>query len=159
MKQTFDDSLYRKGVGIILVNKDKKVFLGKRKNDFVNSWQLPQGGIEENEDEEKAAYRELLEEVGINNAQLIIKSADYYYYNIPVTLRKKIWNNKYIGQKQRWFLFNFLGNDNDININYHHDIEFSKWKWEEWDNIVSQAIHFKRNLYRKLIKEFGQYIV
>jgi putative (di)nucleoside polyphosphate hydrolase len=147
------DHLYRCGVGIVVLNQNKKIFVGKRIDNNTDAWQMPQGGIDAGEDEDKAMYRELKEETSISNIKIIRKSQEYFYYNLPYNLQKKFWGGKYLGQKQRWYLVEYLGNDGDININTEHP-EFSEWKWVNKDEINKIIVSFKKELYRDIIKEF-----
>ena len=122
---------YRSNVGIMMVNKTGYIFVGQRLDNNQNAWQMPQGGIEAGEDPETAAYRELLEETGVNqqNVRFLASSSRWLSYDLPEDLIPTLWNGKFRGQKQKWFLFKFLGKDGDINIATEHP-EFSKWKWK-----------------------------
>jgi putative (di)nucleoside polyphosphate hydrolase len=153
------DHLYRKGVGIVLVNEQKKIFVGKRIYNNSNAWQMPQGGIDEGENEDLAVMRELYEETGIlqENIIIIAKSSDYFYYNLPYNLQKKFWGGRYIGQKQRWYLAKFCGNDNQINLTTHSP-EFSNWQWVEKENLISLIVNFKRELYQQILLEFQHFL-
>tara|TARA_Y100000590_G_C15417292_1_gene899983 strand:+ start:332 stop:811 length:480 start_codon:yes stop_codon:yes gene_type:complete len=146
---------YRKGVGIILLNREKKVFVGKR-IDFKNKfWQMPQGGINKNEKSENAVYRELYEETGIKKAKIIFKSKKWFQYKIPLNLKKKIWKGKFLGQKQKWFVMKFNGNEKkDINLNIHK-AEFCDWKWVDFKDLEKLIVPFKKKMYKEIIKEFG----
>lgn len=150
------DNLYRKGVGIIILNNNREIFVGKR-IDNKNSWQMPQGGIDDQEDEEIAMKRELKEETGISNIRIITSSKGYYYYNLPEKLRKNFWGGKYIGQKQRWFLIEYLGQNHQININYFEP-EFTDWKWVKKDQLIDLIVPFKRELYGNLLLEFKNFL-
>lgn len=150
------DHLYRNGVGIVVLNKDKKIFVGKRIDNNTNAWQMPQGGIDAGEDEDKAMYRELREETGIENIRLIAKSSGYFYYNLPYNLQKKFWGGKYLGQKQRWYLVEYLEADEAINIHTEQP-EFSEWKWVTKDELGKIIVSFKRELYREIIREFEKH--
>ena len=121
---------YRSNVGIMMVNKSGYIFVGQRLDNNQNAWQMPQGGIDAGEDPETAAYRELLEETGVNqqNVRFLASSSRWLSYDLPEDLIPTLWNGKFRGQKQKWFLFKFLGKDGDINIATEHP-EFSKWKW------------------------------
>ncbi|NBX53004.1 MAG: RNA pyrophosphohydrolase [Proteobacteria bacterium] len=153
------DHLYRNGIGIILINSNKKIFVGKRIDNQSDAWQMPQGGIDVGEDEDLAMYRELLEETGIKseNVKLIKKSNRYFYYNLPYKLQKKFWGGKYLGQKQRWYLVRFVGTDQDVNIS-SHEPEFSEWKWVNSDDLLNLIVSFKRKLYQELITEFSEFL-
>jgi len=156
-KEDTPDHLYRSGVGIVVINKDKKIFVGKRVDNHSDAWQMPQGGIDAGEDEDKAMFRELLEETSITNIELIAKSTKYFYYNLPYKLQKKFWGGKFLGQKQRWYLVKFLGDDNNININTETP-EFSEWKWVNKSEISSFIVSFKKSLYSDIINEFKDHL-
>lgn len=153
------DYLYRSGVGIMLINGDKKIFVGKRIDNNSDAWQMPQGGIDAGEDEDLAMLRELVEETGIaaDKIEIIGKSQRYFYYNLPYKLQKKFWGGKYLGQKQRWYLAKFIGNESDINIKTEIP-EFSEWKWINSNEIIEAIVRFKRDLYREVIAEFSKYL-
>lgn len=144
---------YRKSVGIILLNKDKKAFIGKRINSIAGGWQMPQGGMDDNETIENAAFRELKEETGTNNAKIIAKTENYYYYDLPDELLKEIWKGEFRGQQQIWFALSFLGKDNEIDLNKHQPPEFSDWRWEKLSEIPNLIVSFKKQLYLDVIKE------
>jgi putative (di)nucleoside polyphosphate hydrolase len=150
-----EDGLYRKNVGIVLQNKEGMVFVGQRFGTGHTTWQMPQGGIGDGETEEEALTREIAEEIGIfpNSFEVVSKTKDYYYYVIPKRMRKSIWNNLYIGQRQRWFLGIFKGKDEDINISTEFP-EFNEWCWMSPLEISEKAIIFKQDLYKKVFFEF-----
>ncbi len=148
---------YRKGVGIMLLNSARKVFVAKRIDMTSEAWQMPQGGIDKGEDAKVAALRELLEETGTNKATIIAESNGWYNYDLPDELVPIIWNGKYRGQQQKWFLMNFIGKDNDINIKTK-DPEFSEWKWIEPRHLPDIIVPFKRKLYQAIVEEFEKYI-
>ena len=156
---TIPDHLYRKGVGIVLINKDRKIFVGKRIDSKFNAWQMPQGGIDVGENEDIALFREVKEETGINksNIHILAKSNQYYYYNLPYKLQKKFWGGKYLGQKQRWYAANFIGRDSDINISTQ-DPEFCQWQWINHDKTNEFTVEFKREMYQNIFDEFAQYL-
>ena len=138
---TKPDYLYRSGVGIMVINKNKEIFVGKRIDNHSDSWQMPQGGIDANEDENKAMTRELEEETGITNIRIIAISQTHFYYNLPYNLQKKFWGGKYLGQKQRWYLLEFVGDEASIIVSTE-DPEFSEWKWipvQQLPEVVRQA--------------------
>jgi len=142
----------RNGVGIVLLNSENKVFVGKRIDNPSNFWQMPQGGINENEKILDAAKRELKEETGITKIK-IIKELDYWLvYELPDNLLGKIWKGKYRGQKQKWFIMKFIGGTKDINIRTSHP-EFLDWKWIEPLKLPDIAVKFKVNVYKKLVEE------
>ena len=147
---------YRKGVGMMVFNDDKKIFVGKR-IDNQKAWQMPQGGVDENEDCFSAARRELYEETGIQSIRVIEKSKEKYTYDLPKYLLGKIWKGKYKGQRQRWFLIKFLGPDSEINLNQKCP-EFNEWKWVDIDELPKIIVPFKKKLYLSLIKEFYDFI-
>ena len=147
---------YRKGVGMMVFNDDKKIFVGKR-IDNQKAWQMPQGGVDENEDCFSAARRELYEETGIQSIRIIEKSKEKYIYDLPKYLLGKIWKGKYKGQRQRWFLIKFLGPDSEINLNQKF-AEFNEWKWVDIDELPKIIVTFKKKLYLSLIKEFYDFI-
>ncbi len=151
---------YRLGVGIMLVNKHRQAFVGLRldhdKTGF-DAWQMPQGGIDPDETPLIAASRELVEEVGIDSASVIAEHSEWLSYDLPAELIDQVWNGKYRGQKQKWFLMQFTGSDKLININTHNP-EFKAWRWEDINNLVSNIVPFKRDLYRQIIAEFSPII-
>ena len=147
---------YRKGVGMMVFNNDKKIFVGRR-IDNQKAWQMPQGGVDENEGCLSAAKRELYEETGIQSIRIIEKSKEKYTYDLPEYLLGKIWKGKYKGQKQRWFLIKFLGPDSEINLN-QKCAEFNEWKWVDIDELSKLIVPFKKELYLSVIKEFQSFI-
>lgn len=144
---------YRPGVGIILLNQKKQVFIGQRADSVVETWQMPQGGIDGEEAPLESALRELMEEVGTNNVELIQTSARWYYYDLPMELQPILWDNQYVGQKQKWFLFQYLGADAEINIKTEQP-EFIAWKWTEFADLPNIIVYFKKQLYLDLVEEF-----
>lgn len=158
-QQDRPNHLYRSGVGILLVNQNKKIFVGKRIDNQSDSWQMPQGGIDVGEDEDAAMFRELQEETGISSqfVKIIKKSDNYFYYDLPYKLQKKFWGGKYLGQRQRWYLLEFLGDDSNINITTQEP-EFSEWKWVEKVDLINLIVSFKRELYQQIISEFTDFL-
>jgi len=158
ISQRKPDYLYRSGVGIVLINENKQIFVGKRIDNNSDAWQMPQGGIDDNEDEDLAMFRELKEETGVDQkfVRLIKKSPGHLYYNLPYKLQKKFWGGKYLGQKQRWYLAEFIGDESAINI-ATEDPEFSDWRWVEKNEVLLRIVAFKRKLYEEVIKEFSRY--
>ena len=152
----FENLPYRNGVGIMVYNDDKKIFVGKR-IDNQKAWQMPQGGIDKNEDTDDAAKRELFEETGIRSIRIIQRSKKEHYYDLPDHLLGKIWKGKYKGQKQSWYLVKFLGPDSEININQDHP-EFNEWKWVDLDELPSLIVPFKKILYQSVVEEFKSFI-
>lgn len=147
--------LYRLGVGMMVVNSQKKIFVGRRIHSVNNdySWQMPQGGINLNEDIVSAAKRELSEETSISNVELIAITPNWLKYDLPTDLKARIWNGKFTGQKQKWCLMKFIGNDQEININTDC-AEFAEWKWEDIENLDKLIVPFKVNLYQTVINLF-----
>ena len=139
----------RLGVGIILLNRANKVFVGKRIDNPKKFWQMPQGGVEKNEELFKAAKRELEEETSVKSVKLIKELDDWIEYILPKNLLGKIWKGKYKGQRQKWFIMKFLGDDNEINIKTKHP-EFLEWKWIEIDKITETVVDFKLNVYKEV---------
>ena len=142
----------RSGVGIVVLNKDNKVFVAKRIDNQKNFWQMPQGGVDKGEDYLTAAYRELEEETSIKNVELIKECDGLISYELPKNLLGIIWKGKFRGQKQKWFLMRYLGNNNDINIKTKNP-EFLDWKWIDPENLTDIAVHFKLEIYKKLKSE------
>ncbi len=149
MKKIFNKLPFRSGVGIILLNKKNKVFVAKRIDNPKNYWQMPQGGVDGDEDFLEAAYRELEEETNIKNIELIKKLDGTTTYELPDHLLGIIWKGKYRGQKQKWFLMRFTGEDKEINIKTKNP-EFLDWKWIELDLITEIAVDFKLHVYKEL---------
>ncbi len=144
---------YRPCVGIMLLNERGEVFVAKRIDSIAEAWQMPQGGIDEGEDVQVAALRELEEEIGTNKVKIIAQSRDWLNYDLPADLVPKLWGGKYRGQTQKWFVMRFLGQDSDINIATAHP-EFSEWKWVARDSLPDLIVPFKRDLYQQLVLEF-----
>ena len=142
----------RLGVGIVLLNSKKKIFVGRRIDNPSNHWQMPQGGIEENEDLLEAAKRELKEETGISKVELIKEVNQWLSYNLPKNLLGKIWKGKYGGQKQKWFIMKFLGEDKEINIKTKNP-EFLDWKWIDVSELPKIAVNFKIDIYKRIKNE------
>ena len=144
----------RTGVGIIVLNKQNKIFVGKRKDNPGDKWQMPQGGVDEGEDYITAMKRELLEETSIKNIEIIKEIDKIYQYELPENLVGIIWKGKYRGQKQKWFITRFLGEEKDINLNTKHP-EFIDWKWIEPKLLPEVIVYFKKDLYLNLLKEIN----
>ena len=144
---------YRPCVGIMLLNRDGRVFVARRKDTPGDYWQMPQGGIDEGETPRQAALRELEEETGTAKAEIIAESREWHSYDLPADLIPKVWSGRYRGQKQKWFVLRFLGEDGDIDLATEHP-EFSTWKWTEIDQLPALIIPFKRPLYECLLEEF-----
>jgi len=149
MKKDLNNLPLRSGVGIVVLNKENKVFVAKRIDNPKNFWQMPQGGVDEGEDFLKAAYRELEEETSIKNVELIKELDGTITYELPDRLLGLIWKGKYKGQKQKWFLMRFVGSDSEINIKTKHP-EFLEWKWVELDKITDLVVDFKLHVYKEV---------
>ena len=142
----------RTSVGIAVLNSENKVFVGKRKDNPFDKWQMPQGGVDPNEPLLKAMQRELLEETSIKNIQVLKELNQWLEYELPENLIGKIWKGKYRGQKQKWFVVKFLGNDNEININTKN-AEFMEWKWIDMDLLPDLIVLFKKHVYETVLTE------
>ncbi len=154
------DLPYRPCAGIMLANKDGKVFVGQRlDNRSSEAWQMPQGGIDEGEEPQDAAIRELFEETGIAPflVDVIAQSREEHFYDLPDELVGKLWKGKWRGQRQHWFLMRFKGDDGDINIETEH-AEFSQWQWITPDRLPQLIVPFKRRLYENIVAEFADLI-
>ena len=144
----------RSGVGIVVLNNKNQVFVGKRKDNPGDKWQMPQGGVDTGENYIEAMKRELAEETGIKNIKILKKIDRIYQYELPDNLIGIIWKGKYRGQKQKWFITRFLGVDNEININTKLP-EFIDWKWIEPKLLPDVIVDFKRDLYLDILKEIN----
>ena len=142
----------RIGVGIILLNNKNQVFVGRRRDNPGNKWQMPQGGVEYGEDFITAMRRELLEETNIKNIKILKEIKKIYEYELPKKLIGIIWKGKYRGQKQKWFITKFTGSETEINLNTKHP-EFIEWKWIDVEMLPNVIVEFKKNLYLNLLKE------
>jgi len=142
----------RSGVGIVVLNKNDQVFVARRIDNSKNFWQMPQGGVDKNEDYLAAAYRELKEETSIKDVDLVGELDGLISYELPKHLLGVIWKGKYRGQEQKWFVVRFLGNDSEININTDHP-EFCEWKWVELENITDLVVDFKLHVYEDVKKK------
>jgi putative (di)nucleoside polyphosphate hydrolase len=150
---------YRPCVGVMLINDQGLIFGGQRIDSPVPAWQMPQGGIDEGETPKAAAFRELWEETGVTRdlVQPVAKTHGWVTYDLPADLLGKVWGGKYRGQKQKWFLFRFLGEDGDIRIASDHP-EFSEWRWIAADQIVAGIVPFKRAVYEEVVRSFRAYL-
>ena len=157
MKKLLSELQLRSGVGIIVLNKNNKVFVAKRIDNPKNFWQMPQGGVDEGEDFLKAAYRELEEETSIKNVELIKELEGTITYELPDYLLGIIWKGRYRGQKQKWFLMRFRGEEEEINIKTK-DPEFLDWKWIELDQITEVVVDFKLHVYKELKEKIKKII-
>ena len=146
---------WRLGVGIMLINKENKIFMGER-IDNKGAWQMPQGGVNVSikENLNIAAKRELYEETGVKTAKIINQSEGWYYYYLPKNLKSKLWGGKFLGQKQKWFLFSFEGTDEEINLQADKKPEFNKWKWVNPQDVLYNIVVFKKEIYQQVLREF-----
>ena len=147
----------RQGVGVIVLNKNNEVFVAKRKDNPVDKWQMPQGGIDFNETPFEAMIRELAEETSIKNIKVLKEIEKSLEYELPPNLLGKIWKGKFRGQKQKWYIVKFLGNDEEINLNTKHP-EFIEWKWINYNLLTDVIVDFKKDVYQKLKVELKKFI-
>jgi len=147
----------RLGVGIIVLNKENKVFVGKRRDNPINKWQMPQGGVDRGENLINAMKRELKEETSIRSIEILKELEGWTEYELPDYLLGKIWRGKYRGQKQKWFIVKFLGKDEEINLKTTHP-EFIEWQWLDIENLPSVIVHFKKKVYEKLLPVIRSFI-
>ena len=146
---------YRKCVGMMVLNNKKEILVARRLDHPSGFWQMPQGGIDKDENPEEAVWREMMEEIGTNNADLIKISNQWINYQIPKeTLMTLPWGEKYIGQTQKWFAFKFKGQDHDINVETQNP-EFSEWKWVNKNSMANNIVPFKKKVYYKILEEFN----
>ena len=157
MKKKISEMPLRSGVGIIVLNKENKVFVAKRIDNPQNFWQMPQGGVDEGENFLNAAYRELEEETSIKNVELIKELDGTITYELPDRLLGIIWKGKYRGQKQKWFLMRFTGQEHEINIKTKNP-EFLDWKWVELDQITEVVVDFKLHVYKEIKEKIKKII-
>ena len=157
MKKKHKDLPLRTGVGIVVLNKKNQIFLAKRIDNPKNFWQMPQGGVDKGEDFYAAAVRELEEETSIKTVKLIKEIDELTTYLLPDHLVGIIWKGKYKGQKQKWFVVRFQGEEDEININTKHP-EFLDWKWVNVENLTDEIVKFKFHVYKKIQKEL-KYII
>lgn len=150
---------YRPCVGIVLINRDGLIFAGQRKDSPSPAWQMPQGGIDDGERPRTAALRELWEETGIpaERVEVLGKTPDWLLYDLPPELLGKVWGGKFRGQKQRWYLMRYLGQDDQIDIATHHP-EFSRWRWIGADQMVAEIVPFKRAVYEQVVAAFREHL-
>ena len=155
MKKNFSELPLRTGVGIVVLNNDNKVFVARRIDNAKNFWQMPQGGVDKNEDYYEAALRELEEETSIKSVKLVKEIENKLTYILPDHLIGIIWKGKFKGQIQKWFVFKFLGNEDEININTKHP-EFLDWKWIDFKDLTKIAVNFKLEVYKNIKQELSK---
>jgi putative (di)nucleoside polyphosphate hydrolase len=149
-----DPRPYRLCVGVMLLNERGEVFVGNRADMAGDNWQMPQGGVDAGESPRVAALRELEEEVGTRKAEIVAESADWYRYDLPESVSRRIWGGRYRGQAQRWFAMRFTGTDADVRLD-RHKAEFSEWRWVSIRCLEGLIVPFKREVYREVIREFA----
>ena len=147
----------RNGVGVIILNNENKVFVGKRKDNPVNKWQMPQGGVDEGEDYASAMKRELYEETSIKSIEILKEINGFFEYELPKNLVGIIWKGKFRGQKQKWFITRFIGNENEINLQTKNP-EFIEWKWIIPDDLPKTIVDFKKKMYVELLEIINDFI-
>ncbi len=156
---------YRPCAGIMVINRAGLVFIGRRSSgpehvDDVHVWQMPQGGIDDNEEPYKAALRELYEETSIRSLEKLGEVGDWLTYDIPRDIVGQVWKGKYRGQKQKWYALRFVGDDSEIdieNLHHGHEPEFIAWRWERIENLPALIIPFKRKIYERVVAEFSPF--
>ena len=147
----------RDGVGVIILSKNNKIFVGKRKDNPIDKWQMPQGGVDKGEDYMSAMKRELYEETSIENIKILKELDGFFEYELPKHLIGIIWKGKFRGQKQKWFITRFLGDEKEINLRTRHQ-EFIDWKWVSLNQLPEVIVDFKKNLYLKLSEEIKKFM-
>lgn len=150
---------YRPCVGVMLINSDGRIFAGQRLDSAAPAWQMPQGGIDAGEKPRDSALRELREETGITGdlVEFIAKTHDWVTYDLPPELLGKVWGGKFRGQKQKWFLYRYLGRDDQVNIATEHP-EFDAWRWIGADQMIAEIVPFKRAVYDQVVRAFRAYL-
>tara|TARA_B100000900_G_C20162062_1_gene546310 strand:+ start:25 stop:492 length:468 start_codon:yes stop_codon:yes gene_type:complete len=148
----------RLGVGIIVLNKKNEVFVGKRKDNPIDKWQMPQGGIDNKEKPLDAMKRELIEETSIEKIEILREIEDWLEYELPSHLVGKIWKGKYRGQTQKWFIVRFTGDEKEINIKTKKP-EFIEWKWINYEYLPDVIVDFKKNVYKRLKIEISNFLI
>lgn len=151
---------YRRNVGVMLVNRAGQVFVGQRTDSDVPAWQMPQGGIDAGEDPREAALRELEEETGVPRDLVTVEAETegWIAYDLPHDIVPRIWNGRYKGQEQKWFLLRFHGTDDQVRIDADDHQEFSQWRWLPPDEVLAQIVPFKRPVYEQVIAEFRDHL-
>ena len=147
----------RIGVGAIVLNSENKIFVGKRVDNPIDKWQMPQGGVDKGENFISAMRRELKEETSIQNIKILKQLDQWFEYELPKNLLGIIWKGKFRGQKQKWFVVRFVGKETEINLKTKHP-EFIEWKWVEIDDLTKVIVDFKKNVYKKLVVELKKFI-
>jgi putative (di)nucleoside polyphosphate hydrolase len=147
----------RNGVGVIILNNENKVFVGKRRDNPIDKWQMPQGGVDAGEDYLMAMKRELYEETSIKNIKILRELDGFFEYELPTNLVGKIWKGKFRGQKQKWFITKFIGDEKEINLDTKHP-EFIDWKWISPKQLPEVIVDFKKDLYLKLLIKIREFI-
>ena len=147
----------RKGVGVVVLNHEGKVFVGKRRDNPIDKWQMPQGGVDHGESFLTAMKRELFEETNIQSIKVVKEIDGFFEYELPEELVGIIWKGKYRGQKQKWFIVKFIGNEDEINLKTKNP-EFVEWKWIFPDELPTVIVNFKKDMYIKLLKSIKQFI-
>ena len=147
----------RSGVGVIILNNQNKIFVGKRKDNPIDKWQMPQGGVDEGEDYLSAMKRELLEETSIKSIEVLLEIEEFFEYELPEKLLGKIWKGKFKGQKQKWFITRFIGNENEINLRTRNP-EFIEWKWILPEKLPEVIVDFKKKMYLRLLTHIEKFI-
>ncbi|MCE8539329.1 RNA pyrophosphohydrolase [Ruegeria pomeroyi] len=150
---------YRPCVGVVLMNGDGFVFVGQRMDQNTDAWQMPQGGVDEDEDPYEAALRELWEETGVTAdlVEMVAETEGWLPYDLPHDLVPRIWKGRYRGQEQKWYLFRFTGRDDQIDIKTDHP-EFSRWKWQDPARLVAEIVPFKRDVYERVVAAFAPHL-
>jgi putative (di)nucleoside polyphosphate hydrolase len=152
-----EDLPYRAAAGMVVLNREGLIFVGKRIDQSQESWQMPQGGIDDGEDARAAALRELEEEIGTRNVTLLREHPDWLLYDLPPHLVGNVWEGKYRGQRLKWMALRFLGDDREINVQTAH-AEFSEWKWLKSSEVLQLVVPFKREVYAKALAAFADLI-
>ena len=147
----------RNGVGVIILNEKNRVFVGKRKDNPINKWQMPQGGVDVGESYLRAMQRELLEETSIKSIKILCEVEGFFEYELPKNLVGVIWKGKYRGQRQKWFITKFIGNESEINLKTKNP-EFIEWKWVLPDELPDLIVDFKKDMYLNLLKSIKKVI-
>jgi putative (di)nucleoside polyphosphate hydrolase len=162
----FEELPYRPCAGMAVLNQNGLIFIGRRVEgpehiDNIHVWQMPQGGIDEGEDPYPAALRELHEETNIRSVEKLGEIKDWLYYDIPRDIVGRAWKGRYRGQKQKWYVFRFMGNESEIDIAHPaggHEPEFVEWRWELMENLPNLVVPFKRKVYEQVVREFRKFV-